>query len=285
MMNVPQALQSAQQKFPFAGYMEGQEACHSSLARLLAEHVPAGGRILDFGSGPCDKTAIFQLMGYQCTACDDLQDYWHGIGDNRQRILSFAEELGINFELSDGQSLPDFAPDSFDAIMLCDVLEHLHNSPRDLLNGLLPSLREGGHLLISVPNAVNLRKRLGVLLGKTNLPNYASFYWHPGNWRGHVREYVYNDLALLAEYLNLETVVLRGCDHMLARLPRFARSAYAALTNLCPTTKDSLLLLARKPVGWEARHELSTDEFSRIIGRFTTYRAETTADTSARRVA
>lgn len=276
-MDIAEAVCRARQCFPFPGYMETNAGCYPSVARAFAAHVPPGGRILDFGSGPCDKTAVLQLMGYRCTAVDDLQDHWHGLDDNRERILSFAAELGIDFRLTNGEEPPTFTADVFDAIMICDVLEHLHNSPRELLNDLLVSLRDGGHLLITVPNAVNLRKRINVLFGKTNLPDYASFYWHPGAWRGHVREYVTNDLAMLTQYLRLEPVLLHGCDHMLTRLPRVARSIYAALTDFCPNTKDTLLLLARKPAGWQPLRELPADEWNRTIGRFTSYCGEASA--------
>ena len=83
--------------------------------------------------------------------------------------------------------------------MLNDVIEHLHNSPRSILLALLEALKDEGVLLITVPNAGNIRKRLDLLRGKTNLPPFSQYYWHPDPWRGHVREYVHGDLEQLAQ--------------------------------------------------------------------------------------
>ena len=69
-------------------------------------------------------------------------------------------------------------------VMLNHVVEHLHDFPRDLLNDLLTLVKPSGLLFITVPNAGNVRKRLDLLRGKTNLPPYEGYYWYPGRWRG-----------------------------------------------------------------------------------------------------
>lgn len=92
-----------------------------------------------------------------------------------------------------------------------------------------------------------------------------------GPWRGHIREYVRNDLALLADYLNLEVLELRGCDHMLQKLPSSIRPVYLLLTRLCPGWKDSWLLVARKKEDWSANKTLPKSELARIMGKNTSY--------------
>jgi 2-polyprenyl-3-methyl-5-hydroxy-6-metoxy-1,4-benzoquinol methylase len=69
-------------------------------------------------------------------------------------------------------------------VMLHSVLQHLPDSPRDLLVNLVERIRPGGYLFITVPNHVNLRKRLAVLCGKTSHAPYVMYYWYPGGWRG-----------------------------------------------------------------------------------------------------
>ena len=156
-------------------------------------------------------------------------------------------------------------------IMLHDVLEHLHDSPRDLLNDLLELAKPDGLLFVTVPNAVNIRKRIAVVFGKTNLPRFEGYYWYPESWRGHIREYVRGDLVKLCEYLNLEVLELRGCDHMLEKLPRRIRRAYLLVTSIFRGWKDSWLLVARKRQGWSAKKTLPQNELARILGKSTTY--------------
>ena len=62
-----------------------------------------------------------------------------------------------------------------------DGLEHLHDSLRDLLIELLGLVRPEGCFFATVPKAVNVRKRIHVMFGKTNLPSFQQYYWYPGS--------------------------------------------------------------------------------------------------------
>jgi hypothetical protein len=110
-----------------------------------------------------------------------------------------------------------------------------------------------------------------VLFGKTNMPRYEGYYWYPGPWRGHVREYVKNDLAKLAQFLNLEALEIRGCDHKIERLPAGIKPIYMFLTKYFDGWKDSLSLVARKPDDWQPKKSLSPDELARILGKSTAF--------------
>ena len=99
---------------------------------------------------------------------------------------------------------------------------------------------------MSVPNAVNLRKRLDVLRGRTNYPPYQQFF-QSDPWRGHVREYAWDDLMQLAGFLGLEETTVHGRHHMLGVLPKWAQLPYRALMAPAPALRDSLVLCGRKP--------------------------------------
>jgi SAM-dependent methyltransferase len=251
-MDVGEAIEAVRRTFPFDGYTSAQEDAYRAIAAAVTGHLPPGARILDFGSGPCDKTAVLSLLGYSCSATDDLGDDWHGVAGHREKIQAFAAATGVDFRPAGPGETP-FQGERFDMVMLNDVLEHLHDSPRELLNDLLGLVGPGGLLLVTVPNAVAVRKRLDVLRGRTNLPPFAAYYWSRGPWRGHVREYSRDDLARLARFLGLQVVTLRGCHHMLHKLPPRLRLAYQAATAPFQGLKDSWLLVARKPPGWAAR--------------------------------
>ncbi|MFF0789689.1 class I SAM-dependent methyltransferase [Streptomyces spiralis] len=250
--------------FPFRGYFDPELSGHITLAQTVQRFLEPGSRILDFGAGPADKTAVLAALGYRCTAVDDLQDEWHKRGRARELILEFAERMGIEYVQLDGGALPGTG--TFDMVMLHDVLEHLHDSPRELLNGLLERVRDGGYLFVTVPNHVNLRKRFDVLRGRTSHPQYELYYWYPGNWRGHVREYTEGDCLALAKALGLQAREVRGTHHMLCKVPRRFLRAYLAASRLVPSTRDTWSMVARKPSGWVARQELDDAEFRRLTG-------------------
>ena len=280
-MTTEEAIKQVIKKFPFEGYMSEQKAVmdkYSSIANIVMRYLQPNSSILDFGAGPCDKIAVLQLLGFHCSGYDDLQDYWHKLPGNREKILAFISEFGIDFKQANGKVLP-FKKESFDMVMLHDVLEHLHDSPRDLLNDLLELVKPEGLLFITVPNAASIRKRIYLMFGKTNLQSFESYYWYPGTYRGHVREYVRNDLVKLSEYLNLETLELRACDRMTEWLPRTFRPIYLFLTDIFNKDwKDSWLLVARKTKDWSNSPKKTRCELEHILGKITNYTYREQAD-------
>ncbi|MEB3980338.1 methyltransferase domain-containing protein [Mycobacterium sp. 663a-19] len=258
------AVDKVLERFPFPDYFDPFLSGHLDMAQTVMRHLEAGSRVLDFGAGPADKTAILAMLGYKCTAVDDLGDEWHQRGDAKQKILEFAKDMGVEYITLDNHELP--SDREFDMVMLHDVLEHLHDSPRDLLNDLLSRVRERGYLFITVPNHVNLRKRIAVLLGKTSHQKYEIYYWYPGKFRGHVREYTRGDCVALARALGLEVVELRGMHQMLQKVPRRLLRVYLAASRLAPSTRDTWLMVARKPVGWTTKTEIDDQEFRKFSG-------------------
>jgi SAM-dependent methyltransferase len=269
-MTPDEAIAYVSQRFPFKNYMDESVDSYRNIATAVRRYLTPGDRILDFGSGPCDKTAVVQALGFRCSAFDDLSDDWHNETDNRERIIRFASEHGIEFRLAADGYLP-FEKESFEMVMLHDVLEHLHDSPRELLHDLVALIKPDGYLFITVPNAVNIRKRVSVVLGRTNLPPFDTFYWYPGPWRGHVREYVKGDLVKLVAYLGLETTELHSCNHMLKVLPSGIRPFYVLLSSIFPGWRDSWLLIARKPRAWTAKKELPEGELETMMRKVSPY--------------
>lgn len=254
-------------EFPFKDYVrEARKSGYFEMVRRVARWSGKDAKVLDFGAGPCDKTALFSLVGMEVTAFDTLEDAWHKLKDNRKKILSFAERVGIDYYLPrEGKGFP-FPDGQYDVLMLHNVVEHLHSSPRSLLNELLCYVRPGGIIAITVPNAANLRKRVYLLLGKTNYNKFDYFYWYPGDWQGHVREYVKGDLFLLNRFLGLELLDLDTYHLQLDVLPPVAREAFVALTRLFPGFRDSWMLVSRKPPDWKPRFKPGPEEFKKAFG-------------------
>ncbi|MGB0454924.1 MAG: class I SAM-dependent methyltransferase, partial [Bacteriovoracaceae bacterium] len=265
---IGKSIEKTQNEFPFQNYLDKKFDAYHLISSTIKDFLPQGGTILDFGAGSCDKTAVLQNMGYQCSAADDLQDHWHEEKDSKNKILNFADSIGINYILLRDQKL-ELEENQYDMVMSHDVIEHLHDSPKDLLNILVKSIKPGGYLFLSVPNAVNLRKRISVLKGETNYPPYDQFYWYPGPWRGHVREYTKNDLSLLSQYLKLDLKLLKGADHMIWKLPTFARFPYYLFTNFFDGMKDTLYLIAQKPNNWNP--VIDSEEQKAILQKSTTF--------------
>ena len=272
--NDKEIIEEIVKQFPFGGYMDPANDLRNgylNIAESVKRILPVGSRVLDFGCGPCDKLAVLSSIGYKCWGFDDFSDDWHKKPGVIDAIRRFAIQNNISLiDSMDNQQIG--GQDSFDLIMLNDVVEHLHDSPGPLLNNLIEKIKDGGYLLITVPNAVNIRKRISVFFGGTNYPSFEFYYYYPVPYRGHIREYTVGDLRKMCEFLGLEKVVLTGCDHMLAKVPSGMRRVYLGITDLFPSLKDSIILIARKPQKWRPDFFNDRLKIDKILGRSTTFK-------------
>jgi hypothetical protein len=104
-----------------------------------------------------------------------------------------------------------------------------------------------------MPNAVNLRKRLSVMWGKSNYPSIEMFYHCIGPWRGHVREYTLAEQEYIL-HTNGFTICFSTTYHgMLDRKmqSKFLKCLYRAICCFFPTLRENIVTVAQKPYGWE----------------------------------
>lgn len=168
-----------------------------------------GGVVVDLGGGDGFRAAICSQLGMTAYSADF---YENNAGENDHmpdgfltkyvEATSVARSLGVIFENVD---LLSWRPNvsSVDVVMSFDTLEHLHHSPRDLLQHFRNRLSEDGLFLVSIPNATNLPKRIKILFGKNPFSTMHDWYYQPF-FVGHVREGITTDLAEMADDLSLE---------------------------------------------------------------------------------
>ena len=215
-------------------------------ARLM--YVP-GGTFADLGSGLGPFALGLQKMGMNAAMLDRF-DYPVDLKktDRTEEVLSRLSASGVRVVRADllkgSLPLPD---ESMDRVSCIAVLEHFHHSPRRFLLEIVRILKPGGLVLLGTPNAVNLRKRVSVLLGKTNLPPVADF-WKDGEpeWYGHVREPTAQELAWMARAAGLE--VVESCGRNFIGKQNFGR--WAALADVVlrrfPGLCSDIYVLAKK---------------------------------------
>src|SRR5208283_1371721 len=115
-------------------------------------------------------------------------------------------------------------------------------------------LRDGGLLCVTVPNSVNLRKRVSVLTGRTNYPPIEHFFNAPEQWRGHVREYTLNEMKYVCLEMGFEVLSLFAFERIAYdRFVGLPLQAFRICARLVPTCQSHLCVVARKPAGWRPR--------------------------------
>lgn len=117
---------------------------------------------------------------------------FHGI-DHNAEVIAACNKVKDHFQYTNYEfstdELDKFEPESFDQVLLLDVLEHVepHN---EFLNEVLSKLKKGGSFVISVPT-----------------PNYPKYFTREATYKhiGHVRDgYTHEDLIEMLTHENME---------------------------------------------------------------------------------
>jgi len=117
------------------------------LLDFAAQH--AGKTILDLGCATGEYCLNLEKMGFECTGVDINPQY-----------VEKARKNGVKAFLAPGEDL-DFADNSFDTVLLFEVLEHVEK-PQNILKEAKRVARK--NVLITVPNCSQLSQ-----LGQFNL--------------------------------------------------------------------------------------------------------------------
>lgn len=173
--------------------------------------VSPNGRTVDVGSGLSPLAATLAALGMHAVMLDRFDypiDRKHGVdvGEVGKVLDRFGVER-IQVELEKGV-LP-IESQSVVSLTCLAVIEHLHHNPLKLLKEFRRVLVLGGRLIVSAPNAVNLRKRISVLSGRTNLPSMQAFC-ETDRWYGHVHEPTASELRWLLETAGFRDVRVFG---------------------------------------------------------------------------
>jgi len=254
-------------KYP-AAMVEGQLQDLPRVAfhiRLLEERVGRRIRLCDLASGVGFFPAACAQLGMRVTMIDDFQHPF-GAGQDADKVpdapdavnqtiaetvLELHRSLGVEVlrkdVLVDGF---DFPPGSLDVVTCFESMEHFHHSPRRLFAAVREALVPGGLFVLGCPNAVNLRKRITVPLGRGKWSEMIHWY-EPERFRGHVREPDVDDLHYIARDMALSEVEILGrnwAGYLNQR--RWVRSITPfvdRLLQLRPTLCSDIYLVGRRP--------------------------------------
>ena len=192
------------------------EKARKNVLHRIEQVYRSGGWIVDLGGGFSVTNGLLAALGMQVNVFDifeyDLGWLRASGGYDYSSLMRFLTRAGVHFfevDVCKCNLRTHFPENSVDAVVSYHCLEHLHQSPREVLESALAVLKPNGLLLVEVPNAINLLKRLKVLVGKTNYSDYGDYY-ESTNFTGHVREYSVSDLKRLAAYLGLAEFEIYG---------------------------------------------------------------------------
>jgi len=127
------------------------DSSHGRVRSWLAARAPSA--VLDLGCSDGALAAELRVLGHRVTGVD-IEEH-AGVTERVDRFVAG--------DLDDG--VPDAVGGDFDVVVAADVLEHVRE-PERLLVDLQPRLAPGGAVVISVPNFGHWYVRLRVALGR-----------------------------------------------------------------------------------------------------------------------
>jgi 2-polyprenyl-3-methyl-5-hydroxy-6-metoxy-1,4-benzoquinol methylase len=156
---------------------------NSEIKRLVMDIITAHGiqgRVLDFGAGKGELINLLSRMKGIDLHGVDIMKRPHDIPTH----VSWHQQ-DLNDKLS-------CAPQSFDAVICSEVIEHLEN-PRFVFRSLSAALRLGGKLVLTMPNQENLRSFLTLLFRG----HFASF--QEQDYPAHITALLRADLSRICQ--------------------------------------------------------------------------------------
>lgn len=149
--------------------------------------LPSGGKVLDIGCYPPYLSDWLKKQGFDV----------FGVSSDHEKIQD-PKVSTLNIETED---FP-YKDNTFDLVVLTEVIEHLSNNPVKLLQKIKKILRPGGHLIITTPNAGRLQNIISLIFNK-NI--YFPIYQMDQNiYFRHQREYVKPEMDLVISQAGLD---------------------------------------------------------------------------------
>lgn len=173
---------------------------------VLKRHVPdsRSARLIDLGSGNGSMTAAIAEAGYSIIG---VEPSFEGIQQARNHFPN------IRFEQGDGYEDLKARFGEFDAIVSCEVVEHLLN-PQRFMERVREMMGPEALFLVSTPYHAYLKNVLIALAGKWD------FHHHPEREYGHVKFFSRDSLNKVAGAARLREVEF----HRVGRIPPLAKS-------------------------------------------------------------
>jgi SAM-dependent methyltransferase len=215
------------------------------LERIAGLALPPAAEALDVGCYPPHLLSALELLGFRV----------RGVSSRHEKV-DLENVVSLNIE---AEQLP-FADGSFDLVLMTEIIEHLTLDPHRYLAEVRRVLRPDGHLLITTPNAVHLKNRAKLLVGRSVYFSLEQLYaTNPDDdslYFRHNREFTLGELRAVVGAAGFEVL---AASHFNAYGPfreRVARQRLllrgvklvgSALTHMHPSLKDSLYVEASLP--------------------------------------
>lgn len=209
--------------------------------RRFGEVVQRSGplRLLEIGGGQI-SLLCHELFGFDCRVLDISREYAESV-----------ERQGIEVRVCDLLRDRVDTETPYDAIVLCEVVEHLLAPLHLVLRPLVRHLHDSGLLFVTTPNFNRLRNCVRILTGRRIACDW--FYPERGSGLGHVMEFEHGHLLWQLRQAGLADVNVEYVQ--------LSHSGFTAFASIARTVLSPLMLRRRwrdNLIGYGYRNPEST---------------------------
>jgi SAM-dependent methyltransferase len=167
------------------------------------------------------------------------------VGDVSERAQTDILALGLKFQIVDLTSDEKLPSETFDLVVLTEVIEHLPHPPYIVFQRIMKFLKPSGILFLTTPNGSKVRNILYMLAGKPVLDNFR--YPGPGESLGHQQEYVLPQLMWQLARAGMVVLSAEQCDDGWrgATVPARVLHTFLKPLNIFPHLRNGLMITAR----------------------------------------
>lgn len=119
-------------------------------------------KVLEIGSLLGVVSIALTQLGFSLTGTDIPEFY----ASTKLQELYKKNNIGFDKVNLHDYSLP-YADESFDMVIICEVLEHLNFNPLPVLQEINRVVKKGGYIYVAMPNQVSIDNRLKMLRGRS----------------------------------------------------------------------------------------------------------------------
>jgi SAM-dependent methyltransferase len=163
-------------------------------------------RILEIGSFLGAVSISLKNLSFDVTAVDIPEFY------RSERLRSHYAKHDITFNgLNLRNSQLPFESNSFDVVVICEVIEHLNFNPLPVLEEINRVLKTSGYIYIGMPNHASLENRLKLLVGRSVHNSIADYFKQLSRNDNmivglHWREYTLSETSQLVHEMGFEAI-------------------------------------------------------------------------------
>ena len=173
------------------------------VARALTAHLPPGARVLDFGSYFGNAALLARKLGYEVSALNSYARYAPALEREQTHMIRNGVRV---LDSSLTPTLLDHLDETFEAVLLMGVIEHIPHTPKQILQHVATHLAEGGLLILDTPNLAYLYTRHALMRGESVFPDIRVQFHTELPFEGHHREYTRDEVAWMLNEVGLSVI-------------------------------------------------------------------------------